>query len=497
MKKLIAITLAALTLSSALLLPSCTKKTDDPASKSGASSYTIAGRDLAEYSVFVPADADECTKKSAETLTEYVGKASGVSLDVVTERGDGAVIEYAKDADGSLGDEGYNIKVTSDGDLLITCGAKRGSLYATYYILEKFIGYRFLTDGVEYLFETGGADIPADFNETEIPAFSYRALNQVGTTGSNFAALHLNAVDANGSGSSDPVTGGNAASYEYGGGVGNLYLHGHSYAYQEAVGMKLDEAGVTDLDSDAAMEIFRTYGYNTPERDALDLDITQPCLTSEDTFNHIMAFNYLLYKERCIDGIFEPGVHFTMIACSPNDNTDFCTCKNCKAVYEEEGSIAGAVFRLSNRVAEAMQEKMPGVGVFTIAYWDARNPPKYTKPDDNVCVAFCIGGCNNHTYDHVEECEEAGGNPRLKQTYWDGHRENSSNVSDIGFLERWAELTNNLYVWYYATTFNYLISPAPNVFNIYNDYKYIASLGVKGVYTEGSSDGYTFECLRG
>ena len=36
--------------------------------------------------------------------------------------------------------------------------------------------------------------------------------------------------------------------------------------------MKLDEAGITDLDSQAAKQVFATYAYNTSERDALGLD---------------------------------------------------------------------------------------------------------------------------------------------------------------------------------------------------------------------------------
>ena len=455
-----------------------------------------------DYTILLPAVGSECMKYSAETLKKYIDSSCGTDLpiayyDLTSERPEGRVIEFASDADGkySLGDEGYHVTVSRDGDVTLICGAKRGPLYAAYYFLEKFCGYRFLTDDVEYLYEKGRFDVTPGFEDTEVPGFEYRALNEVGTTENDFAPLRLNAVDGHGSRvTTDP---------KYGGGVGNLYLHGHSYAYQEAVGMKLDEAHITDLDSEEAMEIFRTYGYNTDERDALDLDSKQPCLTSEDTFRHIMNFNRLLYKERTERGQ-EVGHDYTMFSVSPNDNTAFCTCDNCKAVYNEEGSIAGAVFRLSNRVAEAMREEMPGIGVFTIAYWDARNPPSVTRPDEDVCVAFCVGGCNNHTYDHLEECEAAGGNDRYPFLVWDTQSQRPvrsktplSNVYDMDCFNRWCELTNNIYFWYYATTFNYFISPSPNIFNIYNDFRYIAEHGVRGMYCEGSSRGYTFENLRG
>ena len=459
---------------------------------------TIGGANIARYTILYPSNADTCTSYHARnTLKNAINSACGITLNVTTNRNtiNGRVIEYRPDTNNeyNLGTDGYHVKVEDNGDVTLTYGLPRGSLYVTYYFLEHFIGYRYLNGGVTYTYKTDHIDTPAGYEDIEVPQFQYRALNQIGTTTTNFAPLRLNGVDAQGSGT--------AANARYGGGVGNLYLHGHSYAYQEAVGMKLDEAGITDLDSQAAKNIFATYGYNTSERDALNLDSTQPCLTSDNTFRHIMNFNYMLYKERSNQ---QPGVAYTMLSVSPNDNTSFCTCANCKAVYTREGSIAGTVFAMSNRVSDAMKETIPGVGVYTIAYWDARNPPLYTRPNDDVCVCFCIGGCNNHTYDDPDQCAAAGGNARYPFQIWDVNQQkpvtptfNISNVYDMDCFDRWCELTNNVYVWYYACNFGYYCAPSPNVFNIYEDYKYLASKGVIGIYTEGSSRGYSFELLRG
>lgn len=463
----------------------------------------IGGRNISRYYIFVPADADESMRYATRLFNIYLSGACGITLDIKTVRAseDDLVIEYRLDAEDKfgLGNEGYNVLVEDDGDLVITCGRLRGAMYATYYLLERFIGWRFLNADVEYLYKANKVELPIGYEDTEIPAFEYRGLNQVGTTNDDFAGLRLNALDARGSGS--------ASNRKYGGGVGNLYIHGHSYEYQMAVGMKLAEEGVTDLDSEEAMDIFQIYGYNHQLHydyvDEHDL-WKQPCLTSDTTYDYIMAFNYLLYKERTLGRGAEPGFDYTMFSCSPNDTTAFCTCSNCKKVYSEEGSIAGTVFRMSNRVSEGMKEIDPRVGIYTIAYWDARNPPKYTRPNDDVCVCFCFGGCNNHTYDHVEECVAAGGNPRYPFKVWSIERQevvdadfNVSNEYDLDCYNRWTELTNNVYVWYYACNFAYYIAPCPNVLNIYNDYKYLASTGTIGVYTEGSSDGYTFEVLRG
>ena len=481
---------------------------DEPAGNNEDGAYrigkiTVGGRNIARYSILIPDDADECMQYSSQLLRMYISSACGISLNVTNtlNEEDSYYIEYRSDGDDeySLGDEGYDILVKDDGNIVLTCGAKRGALYATYYFLEKLIGWRFLNGDMEYLYEKDNVDIPIGYTAHEVPVFSYRGVNMTGSTSDDFAALRLNAVDSEGSRS--------AAAAQYGGGVGNLYLHGHSYEYQMSVGMKLEEQKITDLDSPEAMKIFSVYAYNNSEsdhyRDTNELATTQPCLTSDVTFERIMAFNYLLYKKSTEEGKY-PGVSFTMISCSPNDTERFCFCEKCKEVYSREGSLAGTVIRMSNRVAEAQREFCPGVGVYTIAYWDARKPPVYTAPEEDVCICFCISGCNNHTYDHPEECTQSGGNPRYPYKVWDNEKqqvvragENISNDVDLDFYKGWTELTDNTMVWYYSTNFIYNIAPSPNIFNIYNDIKYVAEKGSSGVYFEGSSYGFSFELLKG
>lgn len=431
---------------------------------------TIGGRNISRYTIVVPSDADECILNSSREMQKYIRNACGITLDIASadDVTDEHFIEYRLDKDDeySLGTDGYRVFVDSDGDVTLTCGSRRGALYVTYCFLEKFVGYRFLNDGIVYLYKAKNVNTPDGFDDTEVPQFSYRAVSDSASLETDFAHLRLNAVDGNGSR--------NCANRSYGGGIGNLYMHGHSYAYQMAGWERAyDQQWIIDQ----------------------GLHDTQPCLTSEETFEKIIAFNVALYNERIGWG-YEVGIDFTTIACCPNDNTKFCRCSACKAIYAKEGSIAGTVFRLSNRVAEAQRELIPGVGVYTIAYWDARNPPKLTRPEEDVTVCFCIGGCNNHTYDRTEECAAAGGNQRLPVTAWDGTTSISTNTDDIDYFRGWCELTNNIQVWYYSCNYSYYVSPAPNVFNVYNDIKFIASSGASGIYFEGGGGTYSFEYLR-
>ena len=452
----------------------------------------IGDANIVRYTVVLDEDADPCLDNASEVFCDRIKRACGIKLNVAwgDEGIAGRKIKFMHDNDDEydLGSDGFRIEVADDGDLLMWCGRadeQRGAMYMVYHFLEEFVGYRFLiaddlgsqgeeNGDVVYLYESERAAIPAGYEETVVPKITYRALSQRGRSNTNFSALHINDTQA-------------AHDARYGWRVGTLYIHAHSYAYQMA--------GIE-------------HAYDNKWIEDHGLHATQPCLTAEETYEKIVEFNTWLIEDRVTWGTVladgtrvgneRLGKTYTQVSCSPNDNTDFCQCAKCKAVYAEEGSISGTVFRLANRVSEKLEETYPTVETYTIAYWDARRPPKITRPRDSVCVCYCIGGCNNHPYDNTELCAACGGNPRLQQVNWDGSSSNSSNVDDIRYYLEWTELTNNIQIWYYSCLYTYYISPAANIFNIYNDIKFLAETGTEGVYFEGSGGAkYCFEYLRG
>lgn len=437
----------------------------------------IGERNIARYTIVVGDASNECMKYSATELSKYIELACGVALNITTDEDSvsGYKIKYQFDSDDlyGLGLEGYRVAVEENGDVSFYCGAARGPLYVTYFFLEEVVGWRFLMgdyrhdkeydynqlcDFVKYLYESECVTMESTFDVTEVPSYSYRGISQSGSVYGNFPMLRLNAVDANGS---------RACTYaRYGYGVGSTVAHAHSYALYQA-------------------------GWGNPVPD--NYHHIQPCLSEEEIYNNAIEYilNYL--EEKASRGKYFMQ-EYTQVSCSPNDNINFCECSSCKKIYEEEGSIAGAVFRLSNRVAETIDKYYPGIEVYTVAYWDARNPPKMTRPLSNVSVMFCIGGCNNHTLMHTDECYEAGGNERLL----DPSGFNSSNYADINYYNMWTEITDNITVWYYSENFTYNLAPSPNIHNVYEDFKYLAEHGCTGVYSEGTFEhSYCFEDLRG
>ena len=446
------------------------------------SEIKIGGRNISRFTIVLPASAPDgyllsSMNFAAGELQKYIKQACGIKLNISTDdTPDGYKILYRYDLDDEyeLGKEGFVLEVTGEGDFVITCGTLRGALYGTYTFLEDEIGYRFLTDGVTYLYRNGTVDVPATYRDRQVPTFDYRAIGANGP-GANFPMLKENASDGGAYLASKNNNDIDYNAYNLGGAVGTTYLHAHSFVYYMAGFANKDDPS---LNSVAGGE--------------------QPCMTSEDTYNKIIDFMYQLVEWRYELGQI-PGIHYTQLSCSANDNGNFCTCPECMKVYREEESVAGVLIRLCNRVTEKFCGDYPELEVYTAAYAGSHIPPKMTRPDPRLNICMCCVGCNNHNLRDSEACRECGGNTRLETALsYEGEKVPQSNVEWMGWLDGWLELTDNVWFWYYTDNWVFYVSSAPNLFNFYDDIKFLAEKGVKGLYLEGDADviNYTFEELR-
>ena len=438
----------------------------------------LGGKNVSRFTIVKPrvdaSDPNQSMSYAATVLKDKIKKACNLTLNIAYADSNVAgykiILRYDDNNAYALGDEGFNFSFNNEGDFVITCGAKRGCLYGVYEFLERFCGFVYLTgtryDQTEYQNEILLSDVPADINETQVPGFEYRGVTGGGianaTSGDrsrdNFLPLRVNSSEDGGAYSAykgDYV-------HDYGGAVGTTYLHAHSFAYYEA-----------------------GWG-NTSGVDSIGGGV-QSCMTDP------------AFREKCLDFMKKtvtlrdqiPGYQYTQVSCSPNDNGNFCTCSRCKAVYQAEGATSGALIRLVNSLASDsfFTVEHPELEVFTCAYAGLQVPPQ-TAPLPNVCVCYCIVGCNNHNI----RSTTCAGNPRLALNVPGGER----NQPYINWLQGWLNLTPNVYFWYYTVNWSYYVSPSPNLYNFWDDIRYLKELGVKGLYMEGNRDtiNNSFEFLR-
>ena len=184
---------------------------------------TIAGNDISEYVIIRSEEADVCVKHAADELKAYIEKTVGAQLEITGEKGSHTrVIELVVDESGGHGVEGFTIAV-ENGNLFITGGTKRGCLYGVYEFLESYVGWRFMPEYVEYLYEAESVDVPEGTKDTQQAIFEERLTSYTkgfpGSTGEN--SSDLNCVVRR------KMNGGTAGGYHYsaeqGGGHGRTF----------------------------------------------------------------------------------------------------------------------------------------------------------------------------------------------------------------------------------------------------------------------------------
>jgi len=123
---------------------------------------------------------------------------------------------------------------------------------------------------------------------------------------------------------------------------------------------------------------------------------------------------------------------------SQEDNDIVCQCDRCKKLIEENNSAAAPVIYFTNKIAKQFPNKI----ISTLAYRFSRKCPENMTLEDNVQIMLCsIEVDRNKTIE-----------------------EQSNDSSSFAYdLQRWGELTKNIFLWDYECDFDYYISPFPNL----------------------------------
>ena len=391
---------------------------------------TVMGKPIEGFAVVRPDDADEAMRYATDELVRYVRSATGVTLPVYS------ATDYAADAGApanaitlaidypALGDEAFTIDVKADGNIDILCGRYRGGLYGVYGLLRD-MGWRFIADGTEYVYESEGLDITEDCDRTEEAAVANRFASAFPLRYDNSIAPRLNMHGRY-------LNGAQTSKYGFYGIVAEA-CHG------------LDTHNIDWQDTYAGF----TATYN------------QPCFTNEDVLQAIED-HYRAYIERELAAgkVIGRELSYVDVAQFDTGAGGFCLCSDCIAVLAEEGGHSGAVLRMTNRIADIAAEYDPDLPVLMLAYAGTNKPPKVTVPRDNVKISYCfyVGAatgffCSNHNiYD--ENCENNRG-------YYDE-------------FESWKKIcgADKLQVWYYPLNCYEIAVQIPTFDVIYGDMKY-------------------------
>ncbi len=167
---------------------------------------------------------------------------------------------------------------------------------------------------------------------------------------------------------------------------------------------------------------------------------------------------------KCADDYIKKSPDCHSISISQNDNMLFCQCPECKKLLQEEkGRWSGVMLRFVNEVAAELEKKHPGILVETLAYGPTIEPPLVTMPRSNIVVRLA-GITTNYGY---------ALNSTENQVYRD-------------LLQRWKAITPHLAVWYYTQNYANVMIPQPTLRHTAEDFRWLKQNGIKDIFIESS-----------
>ena len=332
----------------------------------------------------------EADKQAATLLQDFIGRISKANLPIVSHerprKGDVVIGETHAEA----GEDGFLLK-TEDDKLYIRTGGDKGSIYGVVTLLEQYLGVSYLAKDVCNFTPMETIELPALAHQ-ETPAFRYRQTFSYGNE--------------------DPI-------------------YRMWYRLEEPKDMFIDNLWVHTFNRILPSDV---YGKEHPEYYSFINGEHRPghnsqwCLTNPEVFDAAVA---------SLDSIFKAHPDLKMISVSQNDgNNTNCSCPECKAVDEYEGSPSGNLIRFLNKLAE----RFPDKEFSTLAYLYSMQPPKHTKPHPNVNIMLCDIDCKREV-------------PLT---------DNESGQWFVKALEGWSAISDNIFVWDYGINFDNIVSPFPN-----------------------------------
>ena len=210
------------------------------------------------------------------------------------------------------------------------------------------------------------------------------------------------------------------------------------------------------------------------EIDGQRVKYAQLCLTNADVLD--------ITVEKVRDLLRNAAENERILSVSQMDYFWFdswCTCVNCRAIDEREGSQSGTIVHFVNQIADAISGEFPDAYIDTFAYMYSRRPPKRLRVRDNVIVRLCSIECD------------------FSRPLSD--RRSPRNRAFARDLIKWSRITENLHVWDYTQNWFSYQGPHPNIHVLQPNIEFFAKHGVKGVYEQASaiSPHSDFEFLKG
>ena len=406
----------------------------------------LAENNKSEYRIVMAAGAGEALSHAARELAKYLAMISGASLPIAEDTApaqEREIVIGKSNRPGApcgcgLKNDGYILKTA--GERLFILGENgRGNLYGVYGLLEKYLGCRFLAEGVEKIPTRSRVCLP-ELDETVIPPLEYR--ETYWHAAERFPDLAIK-------------RGFNGAYY-------------HNMEAKHGGDMRYFGFAHTMFSYVSPDEYFDTHPEYFSMVDGKRIrERTQLCLTNPE----VLEITKKKLRQNIID-----HPECKIFSLTQMDWYNPCQCPECARVDAEEGAHSGTMLRFVNACAASIAEEFPDVIIDTFAYQYTRQAPKLTRPAPNVCVRICsIECCFSHP---LAECDE------IVYPFKDKVIGNATFQNDI---RDWAKICKRMFVWDYTTNYRFYLAPVPNVHVLKENIRFFLENGVTGIFEQGNA----------
>ena len=381
-------------------------------------------------------DATAAEKNAAVELQKYFQKITGSKIPIIDKiPGSGNMIVVGATAFARKNLPNINFDKLAMDTVIINCHKNtlylagdrpRGTVYAVYTFLEKYLGCGFWTPEVETIPEKKNISL-GKINYCYAPPFSYRqAYSEMTCRYPQFTVK----LKLNGEIWSKPIP------ESLGGGFKIDISHSLAGRY---LNPKKYFAEHPDW-----------YSYRTKDKKRHKTN-TQICTSNSEALEKLSE-EIMAYLEK------NPDERFLSVSFA--DNNNFCQCSKCEALVKKYNSNSALSVTVANYVAGRVIKKYPRLRIVLMAYWTMEKPPVGIRLAPNIAVCFAMLDRNH-------------GLPV------------SRNTKFISYLREWKRLSHNqVYVWdYYAAFHNFLV-PHPCLLNMESNLRTYREFGVKGVFAQ-------------
>ena len=425
--------------------------------------FYIVADGKSEFSIVTSENADECIMTAAEELQTYIEKISGAELEIITENqlaeGEKAIVlgetrlenkitevnRAAIEADGFL--------LYSDGNyLLIAGGDSRGTLYGVYTLLEDYLGVRWFTPELEVVPESKDVIIDGKLNKIVQPSFAIRR-NDTGGTNDAFRARTKM----------------------------NISFHYEMPEYGGALTYVLWDVTFDKLVPDSLFAEHTEYFAQLPD--------------GTRTTDHVCVSHpevLTVAVENARKAILADKKNAKYIHIGQKDNSNYCQCENCTALYEKYGSISAPTIIFTNAFADALDDEFPDFTFTFYAYLETERPPRDLSLRCNPNVVPVLCGLHHACRSHLlTECGAQDGDESFLNLYGETEPTIAQDFAD------WTKIADRTFIYDYTINFLNTAQFFSNFETMQPTMKYMHDIGITGyVYNCGDGHYAAFNDLR-